>query len=101
MNSSMKSPRKSSHLTQDLLSDCKNAFLALRTLELKIRNQALKIFADLIEQNERLLLEQNQMDLEAFEGSNDESLYARLKLDVTKLEQVVHGVRDVASRRRR
>jgi len=97
MNSSMKSPRKSSHLTQDLLSDCKNAFLALRTLELKIRNQALKIFADLIEQNERLLLEQNQMDLEAFEGSNDESLYARLKLDVTKLEQVVHGVRDVAS----
>ena len=80
---------------RNLLRCSKDAFYSLSTLDEEIRNEALDVFAGLLEESQTYLLSENKKDLEAWEGKLKPSLFDRLKLDAGKLRQVIQGVRDV------
>ncbi|MEB3293828.1 MAG: glutamate-5-semialdehyde dehydrogenase [Synechococcales bacterium] len=75
----------------------RNAARSLAIQPTEVRNQAITAIADALVANAEAILAANQADCEA--AQQDElspSLYARLKLDSTKLQAAIAGVRDVA-----
>jgi glutamate-5-semialdehyde dehydrogenase len=69
----------------------------LATTPTAIRNQALLAIADALEANAAAIVAANAADCEAAQAVGiGSALYARLKLDATKLAGAIAGVRDVA-----
>lgn len=69
----------------------------LGTLTTEVRNRALAAIAQALTAAKPEILAANQADCEAAQAAGISSaLYARLKLDATKLEGAIAGVRDVA-----
>jgi glutamate-5-semialdehyde dehydrogenase len=74
----------------------KSAFLEIATLSAEQKNLALGQFAEIIEQNADFLLTENQKDIaQAQKDELTPSLYQRLKLDASKISQLVQGIRDL------
>ena len=71
--------------------------LKLGTLSTALRNQALEAIAQVLEASGDQILAANAADCQAAQADGiGSALYARLKLDATKLQGVIAGVRDVA-----
>jgi glutamate-5-semialdehyde dehydrogenase len=83
--------------TRELLSQTKSAFYTVSTLGLELRNRALEALAHQIEEDQNLWLEANQKDLDAAAGEVSDSVFARLKLNESKIRQIIQGVRDIAA----
>lgn len=81
--------------TEALLKRSQKAFLELSQMSSDKKNEALSLFADLMEQNKEKLLKANAKDLKREKGKLSSALYQRLNLDEGKLLQVVQGVRDL------
>jgi glutamate-5-semialdehyde dehydrogenase len=80
-----------------LAQQTQTASRQLATTSTAVRNQALNAIADALEANMAEILKANQLDCAAAKESGLASaLYARLKLDETKLKGAIVGVRDVA-----
>jgi glutamate-5-semialdehyde dehydrogenase len=82
---------------ESLLRDSREASYQLAVLTTQQKNQVLEKFAILIDENTDFLLAENHKDLEAQEGQIAPSLYQRLKLDRSKVQQLVQGIRDVVN----
>lgn len=81
---------------ESTLQAAKSAFLEISTLSTEQKNQALAQFAEIIEKNADFLLAENRKDID--QAQQDEltpSLYQRLKLDASKIAQLVQGIRDL------
>lgn len=81
---------------EETLKQSKNAFLAMATLSTAQKNEALAQFANIIEQNAAFLLVENKKDIDQAEKEGlTSNLYQRLKLDESKIAQLVQGIRDL------
>jgi len=81
---------------ESTLQAVKSAFLEVSTLTTEQKNQALNQFVEIIEQNADYLLAENQKDIvQAQQDELTPSLYQRLKLDASKISQLVQGIRDL------
>lgn len=78
------------------LAQSREASYRLATLSTDEKNQALEVFAQLLEERSDFLLAENQKDLEAQSGQIAPGMYQRLKLDSAKLTQLIQGIREVA-----
>lgn len=80
----------------ETLRHCKNAFLSMSVLSTAQKNEALAVFATLIETHTDFLLAENLRDIQKAETDGlTQSLFQRLKLDHSKVTQLVQGVRDL------
>lgn len=81
---------------ESILQASKSAFLTISTLSTEQKNEALAQFAEIIERNVDFLLVENQKDIaQAQKDDLTPSLYQRLKLDASKIGQLVQGIRDL------
>jgi len=89
----------STHLSlADLAQQTRTSALQLGTLPTAVRNRALEAIAQSLETMAAEILAANAADCQAAkEEGISSALYARLKLDATKLQAAIAGVRDVAS----
>jgi glutamate-5-semialdehyde dehydrogenase len=83
--------------TRELLERTKAAFYRMSALPLETRNRALAALASTVHERQDFWLDQNSRDLEDWKGKLSPSLYARLRLDESKVGQVVQGIRDIVS----
>lgn len=83
--------------TRDLVRTAKDAFYKVSALPLDVRNRALASLAARIEADQNDWLDANLKDRDASAGKLGDSLFARLKLDTSKIRDVVQGVRDIAA----
>lgn len=88
--------------TMQIAAAAKAASATLAALDSRKRNEALLTIADALEGQAAEIAAENKRDLEAArvqvsEGTLNESLYQRLKLDQTKLIAVVSGIRQIAA----
>lgn len=81
--------------TRALLGRSKAAFYGLRALPLEVRNRALGVLASTILERQDVWLDQNSRDLEEWKGRLAPNLYARLRLDESKVGHIVQGIRDI------
>ena len=82
---------------REQLLEAKHSSYKMQTLKTDQKNHALEVFARLIEENKDFLLKENQKDMESQKGKIDSSLYQRLKLDDTKIIQLIQGLKDMQS----
>eukprot|EP00656_Telonema_subtile_P048887 TRINITY_DN5951_c0_g1_i4.p1 TRINITY_DN5951_c0_g1~~TRINITY_DN5951_c0_g1_i4.p1 ORF type:complete len:237 (-),score=58.71 TRINITY_DN5951_c0_g1_i4:878-1588(-) len=68
----------------------------LAALEPKAREEIVNSLADLLQQRSTEILDANQKDLAAAEGTLDPNMLARLKLDQSKLDSLSSGLRSIA-----
>jgi glutamate-5-semialdehyde dehydrogenase len=81
---------------QDLASTTRRAAARLGVLRAEDRNQALEAVAQALEQSAREIVSANQADREASQTEDiSPALLARLKLDESKLQAEIAGVRSV------
>lgn len=81
---------------EETLKQAKEAFYVNSTLTTMQKNDALEVFARLIEDNANTLIAENQKDLEQAKADNLQGpMLSRLKLDMAKLNQVAQGIRDL------
>ena len=81
-----------------LASTAKNASLELRTLSFELRNRALHKVAISIRANEAKIIEENKKDIEAAKESGLTSyMIDRLSLNSKRIEDMAHGVEEIAS----
>jgi glutamate-5-semialdehyde dehydrogenase len=82
----------------ELAAATRQAARHLATTDTAVRNQALLAIADALEANADAIVAANAADCEAAQAAGiGSALYARLKLDATKLQGAIAGVRDVAN----
>lgn len=87
----------------DLLETARNArFAALKmaSLSTDVKNQALEIVANALEQNREKIMEANALDLSESKklvasGELSQAVFNRLKLDENKMNTMIAGVRDL------
>ncbi len=91
----MNLPQSHAPAIEPLLRASREASYQLATLTTDQKNQVLEAFASAIDANIPMLLAANAKDLAEQEGKIAPSLYQRLKLDESKLRQLVQGIRDV------
>lgn len=85
---------------EKLAQEAKLASYTLASLSTLEKNQALKAFADKLEENKLLILQENAKDLEEAKtlldsGEINQSTFNRLKLDDNKMRDMIKGIRDV------
>lgn len=83
----------------DLFTIAKETQVAGRELAIlseTARNEALMAIAFALEKHQNEIIEANKADLKESEGIISNALYARLKLNSSKLKDAITGVRDVA-----
>ena len=81
---------------EETLKQAKEAFYGNSILTTAQKNEALEIFAKLIESNASALMAENQKDLEQAKADNLQGpMLSLLKLDLAKLKQVAQGIRDL------
>jgi glutamate-5-semialdehyde dehydrogenase len=81
---------------EETLKQTKEAFYVNSILTTTQKNDALEVFAKLIEGNANTLIAENQKDLEQAKADNLQGpMLSRLKLDLAKLKQVAQGIRDL------
>ncbi|MFA6988557.1 MAG: glutamate-5-semialdehyde dehydrogenase [Candidatus Gastranaerophilaceae bacterium] len=78
----------------------KNASLVMSSLSTKIKNDALAAVASAIEDNKKLILEENKKDLDIAQKLVDEykltkAMYSRLELTDYKIRDMVQGIKDI------
>lgn len=89
----------------DVVSDvrkAKEASISMSILETSVKNDALEAMAVALDSSRASILEANSKDLEAAKamldsGEISESMYKRLKLDDSKIDGMIAGIRDVIS----
>ncbi len=81
--------------TRVLLQRSKAAFYRMRALPVEVRNRALAVLASTILERQDAWLDQNSRDLEEWKDQLAPSLYARLRLDESKVGQIVQGIRGI------
>lgn len=83
--------------TRELLRRTKAAFYKMSALPIETRDRALGALASAIHERQDYWLDQNSRDLEEWREKLAPSLYARLRLDESKVGQVVQGIRDIVA----
>lgn len=88
-------------ILQQLAENAKLASYTLASLTEEVKNQALELVAQTIENNKELILAENNKDLEAAQemvnnGELSQSVYNRLKLDENKMRDMIQGIRDIS-----
>lgn len=89
----------------DVVSDvrkAKEASISMSILETSVKNDALEAMAVALDSSRASILEANSKDLEAAKamlnsGEISGSMYKRLKLDDSKIDGMIAGIRDVIS----
>lgn len=89
----------------DVVSDvrkAKEASISMSILETSVKNDALEAMAVALDSSRASILEANSKDLEAAKAMLDSgeisgSMYKRLKLDDSKIDGMIAGIRDVIS----
>ncbi len=84
----------------EIAKNAKAASLKLATLSTEVKNTALEAVAKALESNKSRLLEANAQDLVDAQkmvdaGELSQAVYSRLKLDESKMEAMISGVRDL------
>ncbi len=74
----------------------RSAAKKLAALPTAARQQAIEQLAQALEKDAEAIIAANQQDCAAAKGNIASALYARLKLDASKLQAGIRGVRDVA-----
>lgn len=82
---------------ETLLKAAKTSFYSQSTLSLAQRNEALTIFAQLIDEHQDFLLAENKKDCDAQAGKIANVLYQRLILTSGKITQLVQGIKDMVN----
>ena len=86
----------------EIAKNAKEASLKIAGLNTEIKNQALSAIADTIETHKTEIFTANKLDLEnaqllVEEGKLAKSTFNRLKLDESKMRDMIQGVRDIAN----
>lgn len=82
---------------ENLGIEAKKAEAAIRGISQNAKNRALSAIADGLIENARLIIEDNQKDLENAKVNNmPEAMRDRLKLDIKRIEDMAEGVRKIA-----
>lgn len=89
----------------DIANDIRKAKMAsidLSVLTTSVKNEALSSMASALDRNRLQILEANAMDLDAAKamldsGEISNSMYKRLKVDDSKIDGMIEGIRDVIS----
>jgi glutamate-5-semialdehyde dehydrogenase len=80
-----------------LVRKAKGAAGRLSTLSTAIKNQALQIMADGLEEHEADLLAENEKDLELFDATPErKAMGERLRLTAERIKEMATGIRDIA-----
>lgn len=84
----------------EIAKNAKEASLKLATLPTEIKNKALEAIANSLEANKQRLFEANAKDLVEAQkmveaGELSQAVFNRLKLDESKMEAMISGVRDL------
>ena len=83
--------------TKQILESCKSAKRAMAQLTSMQKNAALLAIADSLEQNSADILQANEMDLQAAQGSISSVMMDRLALSESRIKAMAEGVRQVAA----
>lgn len=83
-----------------IAKNAKEASLKLATLSIEVKNAALEAVANVLEINKQKLFEANAQDLKDAQkmveaGELSQAVFNRLKLDESKMEAMISGVRDL------
>lgn len=78
----------------DKVKNLKDISSKLSSIDVEIRNKALALVAERLEDRKDFILEQNKKDLDAAEGLAN-SLYKRLILNDKKLGDIIEGIKSV------
>lgn len=81
--------------TLEILEDAKKAKLTLATLTKEKKNEALSAMADALLENEKEILEANELDVEASKGVISEVMIDRLTLTKERIQGMADGIREV------
>ena len=89
----------------DIVSDIRKAKAAsidLSVLTTAVKDKALSCMASALDSNRSMILEANALDLEMGKsmldaGEISNSMYKRLKVDDSKIDLMIEGIRDVIS----
>ena len=81
--------------TLDILKQAKAAGSELAKLSSEDKNNALLAMADALEENCRVILEENKKDVEAARGKITDVMIDRLSLDESRIKGMADGIRDV------
>ena len=81
----------------EIAKKAKEASISALQLSENIKNKALTEIANEIEKNKALIINANNIDLEAAKNSISQAMYNRLKLDENKIRDMIQGVRDIAN----
>lgn len=84
----------------EIAKNAKEASLKLANLSTELKNSALKSIANALEENKQILLDANAQDLAEAKtmvdsGELSQAVFNRLKLDDSKLNTMISGVRDL------
>ena len=79
----------------ELAKNSKNASKKLAVLSTEIKNKALLLIAEALENNKSKIFEANKIDLQLAEGNIPQSTFNRLKLDENKMRDMIQGIVDV------
>lgn len=84
----------------EIAKNAKAASLKLATLSTEVKNAALEAVASALEANKQKLFDANAQDLVDAQkmvdaGELSQAIYSRLKLDGSKMESMISGVRDL------
>lgn len=85
---------------EQIAKNAKDASIKLASLDESVKNKALEVIADEIEQHKEQVIEANKKDLaEATvmvqNGELSEAVFNRLKLDDNKVRDMIQGIRDM------
>ncbi len=81
----------------DQIKAAKVATVDMSVLSTDIKNSALDAMADALEKNRSLIMKENQKDLDDVKDSIPKSMYKRMVVDDSKIDEMIKGVRSVKS----
>ena len=79
----------------EIAKNAKNAAVEALQLSSEIKNKALNAIADILESNKDKIVLANKMDLDNAKDLSS-SMFNRLKLDESKIRDMIQGVRDIS-----
>lgn len=82
---------------EDIAKQAKGASLEMAELTTEVKNKALLMIADVLEENKTQIFEANKIDLEQAKDSVSPSVFNRLKLDENKMRDMIQGIREVVN----
>jgi len=80
---------------EQIAKNAKIAGLEMADLSIDVKNQALSVIIEALEQNKDNIFKANKKDLELAQESVSQSVFNRLKLDENKMRDMIQGIKDV------